>query len=381
MSVAASSSRFSRHSRRARVIDYYKLAQEVINGKPVSEIEDRDVRSTVVSLCVIRSQVGAAGEADRAASIAELIRVLNKRLQPPAVLRRGGSSTVTRSTGAQSSEGEIPPASGIDFPGPKSPVTIRELADDEREELSRILNDLLNGGQIDIDDTTEGDKRRKLLFLIHEHINAALNEYNYTRVQLLHIASDKVCHVSNPHIAQRMLKLAELQERLATLIAHREDLTSQLAAIEEQLEKDLAQKTEEMAPVFIQQLQQIEDDCPPIENPHLFGRWTSFLLGLRDKARRYAQARDYEAAITDHRRAEHRQAQEIQRKEITRDIRIDRLRTQKMDWQELTLAAAHRRISSAAQKEIRKKQHELYLTAVMITATENDLERLKRRRR
>jgi hypothetical protein len=184
MSTPASSSRFSRFSRRARVIDYYKLAHEVINGKPIGEIEDRDLRPTIVSLCVIRSQSGAAFEVDRAEEIAELIRTLNKRVQPPAFVRRGGAASSSSPSKLASSGSP----SKLTSPISKSPVKSPEITQAERDDLQRSIDALVAGDQVDLDEDPE--RRRKLVCLIDGQINVALTAFDYAKVQRLHTIAD-----------------------------------------------------------------------------------------------------------------------------------------------------------------------------------------------
>jgi hypothetical protein len=189
---------------------------------------------------------------------------------------------------------------------------------------------------------------------------------------------DEVHHISQARIDERQSRLRAFEIELSTLRQHRQELEERIAALEAARDQRIEDVRGQLADVFAGQLDEVAANCPDESDAHLFGRWSGHLLLLEDNAKRFARARDYEGAKTEHRRAEGRQAEEIKRKIAARRMRIERLKGKKQVEQDRVLGATVDRIRAEVWAETRIVQTNIDRTVRMIRTTETDLDRLRR---
>jgi hypothetical protein len=356
-------------------VDYYKLATEVVNGKPISEIDDRDVRSTLLNLCVIRSQALAEDEPDKAEELVELIRAMNRRVQPPPIARRPGSALASSYTTEPGSPVRVSSAAPLS-PGPRKPLTAVESS-----RFHTMIEDLLKPQNPGLDEESRQAERDRLLMALDHEIEDSLSQFDYDRVKKLHDLMDDVTHVSRPRIDERPAKRRAVRAELASLHRRQVELEERIEQMEAARDEKLAAVSAELSDKFAKEIHEIEPSCPDELDPHLFGRWTGQLLEMQDNAKRFARARDYDGAKTEHKRADNQQNMEIKKKTSARRTRVERLTAHKRAEQARILDATVLRLTQEADVEIRKVQNDLDRVMRMIRTTQTDLDALCRNAR
>jgi hypothetical protein len=357
MSVSFSSSRVSRLSIRSRTVDYYKLAKDVIDGKPPNEVENRDLRGVLVSLSVMRSEVTAAGYHDQADHIAGIIKQLNVRVQPPGIRR---SSTRT----ATSISTEI-----------LLPVKTEETNQDDslenfnEDELLEEVNVMLGQPGVDIEDDR---KRRKILKVIAKEVDIAAKVFDLSRVEALHRLEDRVRYIPKPRISEITLRKDELETELTRLRNEEAQVQGRLDIARATQEKQADGEVEKKHEILQTEIRQIEHSSPQLE-----GKWTSTLLLLRDEEQRYAKDRDYYAAKTVHVRADERQAEEVKRRVLAHRLKVSRLLKQKTVEHEKRVDAVKLREWENGKREVLKDEIELARVQKQIRSAEIALDSLR----
>jgi hypothetical protein len=349
------------------------LANEVIDGKPLEDVDDRDVRGTLISLSVIRSESTAGGHHDRAEQISGIIRQLNFRVQPPAAPRLGsvfGMSSAPE--GASTAKYEPSPT--------QRRARLRELPDEQYDEVLLQVNKLLSQKVIDIDDE---NNRAELVFVIDSEVKKSVGEHDYDRVQQLHALGDKVRKISNPQLSEDAFRRDHIKESIAKLQAEEAEIVRQIKDIERENAERLKTEIEKKQAEFEAALEDLRN--PKAENSEkddakLGPKWSAILLALRDDEERFAAARDYEAARIAHQRAEEREQFEKDAQKRIQQRRVDRLVNQKKAEQERNLQGIRENLILEGRLKTRDDEARLQKVRRSIRSAQIDLVALRKSR-
>jgi hypothetical protein len=286
-----------------REVDYYQVANELINGKSVSDVDPADISGTLLSLCILRRDAVLAGALKTANRIGKLLRALNSSAVPPVVPTARPPSP-RRSTNAKPSSAKAP----RDSPPRES------ISTDDIEHFSSVIEILLNDDQPIVFEHSMS--RQKLLRVLARRSEQALNDGDYSTLQ----AFDQLYHR-----VQRSGAASDSCEVRAV------DPVTRWAALVERrklLEEKKAKELREARAGFAQKRLQLDEHYqtgPALSQEKKYRHSSRVLLDLRRAAAAHARAGEYNTAIALRKQAAEAEASEKQAHENRRSRDNERI--------------------------------------------------------
>jgi hypothetical protein len=350
-----SSSRTSRFSAKSKNVDYYQLAQELIDGKPPVTITARDLRGVLISLSVLRSEATTGGHHDLSHAISEIVKELNLRVRPPST--RSARSVSTRET--QTSETKTQSKRSAN-PNPA-----------EYQVLLAEVNAMLEQPAPDVPESEA--ERFQLLKVIENEVTVAVKQFDLTRVQALHELEDKVKHISRPRISDVAIKRSGLVKDLATQRTKEQEIVEHITLQKQENEKIKKAEIAKSEAEFDTELEKIRQNPPEIDS-----KWTAALLALWDSEQRYAKARDYEAVKAIHAKAEEQKQKEIEKREERQRTKRDRLLEEKKAEHTRNKRIMEDRLDLIGTEKLHPDEQELQKVRTTIRSLECDLHAMRK---
>jgi hypothetical protein len=364
-SQSRTSSRFSRLSKKPRQVDYYQLAAQLIEGKSPSEIPDRDITGTLISLSVLRSEANSLHRHAESDRIATIIHNLNTFVKPPLVqhvLQTPASPSRLTVAFEFDSVHQSSPTPASD-PGPIGSFSDPEL--DDEEYFHRLDELIVSQGPIEIPDRAE---RRKLLSALRRRINEVIDAGDYQRLERFDRLYDRLTAVSHSGFSNRTIRINQLRGR-------RKDLRARKLAVETEKQKELEKfeekreiKRTELVHQCDEAMQKLKEEYPSPDHP-LYSKISRQLMDLRDDERRFARARDYAGAKLVQIRADVQAEEEYATHEKNRAITCKRMKEQLLAKNKTVIQGFDDRYEYKRHVLIKQYDRQLEALGMMIQAT------------
>jgi hypothetical protein len=342
---------------------YFRVANELLGGKSVSELDPADISRTLLSLSLLRRDAVSAGHSRGAEHIEKLIATLHGATVPP--LTPTVSPPSRRSTTS-------PRKTLRDSPSQES------VSEAEDKQFSGLIDELLNGKQIVFDQTIS---RQKLLRVIARRSERALNRRDYRTVEDLGSLYQRV-EQSSPASDSRDVRTIDPIARRAALVQRLEGLKQEkearlketraaFADRDSKLEEDAADSADRDSRLD-------EDGADSTSSPGKGGKkprhWSKALIDLQRAAASHARAGEYDTAIALRRQADAAEASEKRAHKASQDKDSERRKAQEEARRE---RANRAREAWRMEREIATSQSldlQIDTLTKMIQAVDRDLE-------
>ena len=321
--------------------DHYKLAISLVDGvKTTADVEDADLKDTLINLAVLRCEANHLEDYERTDKIAKIITKLNSRLKPPPLRRRHSSvrssrtspmnspTTPTKKSPSKRSQSVRSPARKSPMAPSPSPKPVRKekkpveqtepapIEDMELEKYNEILNEILQGGCPEI----EGDEsKRKLVNAAQVRTREAIEYGDYDLVRELDRIVEEVNTTYTLRVDPMKIKMQELAKRLEYLERRKGELEDERTSEMLRLTEVQHAKLDELQTRFEEEREQLPARFPN-QDDRRYQKSSTTLLLLRDAERRYVMAKDYDAAKAVRKRADEQERweRETKRDEMTK---------------------------------------------------------------
>lgn len=315
-SISRSTSTRSSSTTKRLKPNYRQIANELIEGSPTQSVSKRDLNQVLLNLAILRSEATAVEDYGKADHIAEIIKDLNKRIIPPPIRQK--STTGLKSPTSKGSD-QFSESTNDQMVEPIS-QRITELPDAEFYNISVNIDYL-----IDSDDKTLRNILKlfddidfsKYYFVIKTRKEICIDNSNYDELRCLDELYDKIKKEKVKFDQQKFAfrdhdskaRIQELQDKIERCKLEIERINEEK---EERLMPLRQQKEEEIQALkeaHEKEIQEYIDNTPTYEDA-VVAHPSLALKEMRINERRYAKARDYEAAKLTHRDAELKEAEE-----------------------------------------------------------------------